>query len=128
MQNEVPAFRLSSIALIVASALAACSGQRITFASPDVTYTTTPFEIVPENIAYVVDTAVEDSVLVLYVEVGACTRPENDLLTLRVHGAPHGVFREGQWIAVGIAQIKRLHQLAIRAVTPEELTRFKCKL
>ena len=96
--------------------------------SQDYTYTTTRFAIAPENVLYVVDTTVEENVPVLYVEVGACTHPANDLLTIRVHSAPHGVLRVGQWIANGVVQIKRLHMLAIRSVTPEELTRFGCKL
>lgn len=121
-------FRLSSVILIVVIALCACLGHRVTYVSQDYTYTTTPFAVVPENISYVVDTGIEDNVLVLHVEVGACTHPANDLLIFRVHGAPHGVFREGQWIVSGLVRTKRLYTLTLRAVTPEELTRFGCKL
>jgi hypothetical protein len=108
--------------------LTACAAPRFSTNSAEGTYTTTPFRVTPQTILRVEDTHVGDEGLVLYVEVGVCGKPLEQLLPVYVHGAPRGVFHVGQTIAQGSIRVKRGFKLGIRIVSPDELKQLGCTL
>ena len=62
----------------------------------------------------------------LYVEVGVCTKPEDELVPVDVRGAPRSVFHVGQMIAQGSIRAKSGFKLGIRIVSPDEVRQLGC--
>lgn len=72
------------------------------------------------------DTNVGDEGLVVYVEAGVCTKPQEQLLPVYVHGSPRGVFHVGQMIAEGPIRVKDVFKVGIRIVSPDEVKQLGC--
>lgn len=112
----------------VALLLTACAEHRVYIDQAGGTYTTTPFPVTPQAIWRVQDINVGAEGLVLYVEVGVCATPEEQLIPVHVHGAPRGVFHVGQTIAEGSVRAKGRFMLGIRIVSPDEIQQIGCTL
>jgi hypothetical protein len=107
--------------------LAACA-RRVYVGPVGGIYTTTPFPVTTDRLWRVEDMRVgdEEEGLALYVEVGVCTTPQEQLLPVYVHGAPRGIFRVGQMIAEGTAVVKGVRQAGIRIVSPDQVRQLGC--
>jgi hypothetical protein len=117
---------MTRLQLFAAALLLAACARRVYMGPVGGTYTTTPFPVTPESLWRVEDTNLGDEGLVLYVEVGVCTTPQEQLLPVYVHGAPKGVFRVGQLIAQGTTVVKGVRQPGIRIVSPDEVRQLGC--
>jgi len=109
----------------IALLLTACA-KTVVYWSPDGTYTTVRFPVTPDMIWRVQDTSVSDEGLTVYVEVGVCGTPQEQLLPVTVRGAPRGVFRVGQLIALGATGVKHARTPGVRIVSPDEVKQLGC--
>jgi hypothetical protein len=117
---------MTRLQLFAATALLAACARRVYMGPVGGVYTTTPFPVTPERLWRVEDMNLGDEGLVLYVEVGVCSTPQEQLMPVYVHGAPKGVFHVGEMIAEGTAVVRGVRQPGIRIVSPGEVRQLGC--